>query len=130
MICSSQKEVDRLVAALEQFVDDFAPSEDMKERDEMAFKFEVVDGIYFAYLPIPGAESKHVDIEVNKKVRLDINVLVKKEESLTGSEIKYHFSYDLSQEIDLDKIQAMVSSGILKLTLPTKSPAVKKIIVS
>lgn len=78
---------------------------------------------------IPGANDKTVDITLEKNV-LSINAYV--EPLRTGDydiayaeyeEGDYQRSFRLSDEIDRDKIQAIVSEGVLRLRLPKSQEA-------
>ena len=86
---------------------------------------------------VPGANEKTVDITLEKDV-LTITAYV--EPSIPNGfdiayaeyeEGDYHRSFRLSNEIDRDKIEAVVSDGVLRLRLPKVQEAqAKKITVS
>jgi HSP20 family protein len=85
---------------------------------------------------IPGANEKTVDVTLEKNV-LSINAYI--EPSIpSGFDIAYaeyeegdyQRSFRLSNEIDRDKIEAIVSDGVLRLRLPkSQEAATKKIAV-
>jgi len=85
---------------------------------------------------VPGANENTVDITLEKNV-LTINAFI--EPAIPSGfdvvyaeyeEGDYQRSFRLSDEIDRDKIDAMVSEGVLRLRLPkSKEAKVKKITV-
>ena len=85
---------------------------------------------------VPGANDKTVDITLEKNV-LSINAYI--EPLRTGDyniayaeyeEGDYQRSFRLSDEIDQEKIEAVVSEGVLRLNLPkSKAAKTKKIAV-
>jgi HSP20 family protein len=104
----------------------FVPRADIYETDK-----EIV-----VLADVPGANEKTVDITLEKNV-LSINAYV--EAAIpSGFEIAYaeyeegdyQRSFRLSDEIDRNKIEAVVSDGVLRLRLPkSKEAAMKKIAV-
>lgn len=97
--------------------------------------YETNDDI-FVLADMPGVDEKSVDITLEKNV-LTINGYVEPDEpenySLAYAEYDvgdYQRSFTLSNEIDLEKIEATVKNGVLKLRLPKIGPAkAKKITV-
>ncbi len=85
---------------------------------------------------MPGVDENSVDITLEKNV-LTINGYVEPEEPeayrLAYAEYEvgdYQRSFTLSNEIDQDKIEAVVNNGVLNLRLPKAGPAkAKKITV-
>jgi HSP20 family protein len=78
---------------------------------------------------MPGVDENSVDITLEKNV-LSINGYVELEQpdnySLTYGEYEvgdYQRSFTLSDEIDRDKIEAIVKNGVLRLHLPKAGPA-------
>ena len=118
-----------------------APAEEMERtRSRRTFVpradiFET-DKEIFVLADIPGANEKTVDITLEKNV-LSITAFV--EPTIpSGFEVAYaeyeegdyQRSFRLSDEIDRDKIEAIVKDGVLRLNLPKSQEArVKKIAV-
>jgi HSP20 family molecular chaperone IbpA len=78
---------------------------------------------------MPGVDEKSVDITLEKNV-LTINGTVETETpdnySLSYAEYEsgdYERSFNLSNEIDREKIEATVKNGVLRLNLPKAAPA-------
>ncbi len=104
----------------------FVPRADILETDKEIF----------VLADIPGANEKTVDIMLEKNV-LSITAFV--EPTIPGEfevayaeyeEGDYQRSFRLSDEIDRDKIEAVVNSGVLRLRLPKAQEAkAKKITV-
>jgi len=104
----------------------FVPKADIYETDQ-----EII-----ILADVPGANDKTVDITLEKNV-LSINAYV--EPLRTGDydiayaeyeEGDYQRSFRLSGEIDQEKIEAVVSEGVLRLHLPKSQEAkTKKIVV-
>jgi HSP20 family molecular chaperone IbpA len=104
----------------------FVPKADIYETDQ-----EII-----ILADVPGANDKTVDITLEKNV-LSINAYV--EPLRTGGydiayaeyeEGDYQRSFRLSGEIDQEKIEAVVSEGVLRLHLPKSQEAkTKKIVV-
>jgi len=104
----------------------FVPKADIYETDQ-----EII-----ILADVPGANDKTVDITLEKNV-LSINAYV--EPLRTGDydiayaeyeEGDYQRSFRLSDEIDQEKIEAVVSEGVLRLHLPKSQEAkTKKIVV-
>lgn len=104
----------------------FVPRADIYETDK-----EIV-----VLADIPGANEKTVDITLEKNV-LSINAYI--EPAIPGGfevayaeyeEGDYQRSFRLSDEIDRDKIEAVVNDGVLRLRLPKSQEArVKKIAI-
>jgi HSP20 family protein len=104
----------------------FVPKADIYENDQ-----EII-----VLADIPGANEKTVDITLEKSV-LTINAFVEPVQT-NGFELAYaeydegdyQRSFRLSDEIDQEKIEASVKSGVLQLRLPkSKGVAAKKIAV-
>jgi HSP20 family molecular chaperone IbpA len=88
---------------------------------------------YILFAEIPGASENDVDVTIEKniltivaKVHPDIpeNYRLFYSEYGIGD---YKRSFELSSEIDQDKIEGSVKNGVLKLKLPKIQPSVKKI---
>ena len=83
---------------------------------------------------IPGVDRASLDITLDKKV-LSIDAYNSSNEnkdfSVTYSEYvpgDYHRKFRLAEEIDVDNIEAIVSNGVLELSLPKAEEAkIKKI---
>ncbi len=90
--------------------------------------FENDDAILL-YADMPGVDEKSIDIVLEKNILTIEGCVV--EESMEGYELSYmeydvgdyRRSFTLSDAIDRDKIEASVSNGVLKLTLPKAEPA-------
>jgi len=81
---------------------------------------------------MPGVDEKSVDINIEKNV-LKITGYIEPEKykdyRLTYSEYEvgdFQRAFTLSNEIDIDKIEATVKNGVLKLTLPKSEKAKPK----
>jgi HSP20 family protein len=90
--------------------------------------YEIDDAIVML-TDIPGVDENSVDITLEKNV-LSINGYVEPEQldnySLAYTEYEvgdYQRSFTLSDEIDRDKIEAIVKNGVLRLYLPKAGPA-------
>jgi HSP20 family protein len=86
------------------------------------------DGEIIVVADIPGASDKTVDITLEKNI-LSINAFIDPVRSsgytpayAEYDEGDYERSFQLSDEIDRNKIEATVSNGVLRLRLP-KAPA-------
>ena len=84
--------------------------------------YETIDDIYVV-VDVPGADENSIDITLEKNV-LTINAYVNPEniEGYTPSLVEYEVgdyerSFRLSNLVDLDKIQARVKDGVLRLQL-------------
>jgi HSP20 family protein len=85
--------------------------------------YETKDAL-FMIADMPGVDEKTVDVELEKNV-LTISGRVEdgkvKDYNLVFSEYEvgdYERTFTLSDEIDRDKIKAMVKQGVLRLELP------------
>lgn len=82
---------------------------------------------------IPGADESSIDITLEKNVlTIDAEVQAEKPQdySLTYAEYgigSFRRKFNLSNEINQDKIVAEVKDGVLKLTLPKSKKATQKI---
>ncbi len=90
--------------------------------------YETNDEI-FVVADMPGVDENSVDITLEKNV-LTINGYVESEApenySLAYAEYEvgdYQRSFTLSNQIDLDKIEAAVKHGVIRLRLPKAGPA-------
>jgi HSP20 family molecular chaperone IbpA len=90
--------------------------------------FETDDAIILL-TDMPGVDEKSVDITLEKNL-LTINGYVEVDApdnySLTYAEYEsgdYERSFNLSDEIDREKIEATVKNGVLRLHLPKAAPA-------
>jgi len=88
---------------------------------------------FYLYADIPGANESSVDISVEKNVlTIKANVEEARVEgmNLIYSEYgvgDYERSFRLSEEIDVDNIQARVKNGVLELVIPVSKPSTRKI---
>lgn len=97
--------------------------------------YETNDEI-FVVADMPGVDENSLDITLEKNV-LTINGYAESEApenySLAYAEYEvgdYQRSFTLSNQIDLDKIEATVNHGVLRLRLPKAGPAkARKIVV-
>jgi HSP20 family molecular chaperone IbpA len=90
--------------------------------------YETEDAL-FMLADMPGVDENSVDITLEKNV-LSINGYVEPAQSdnysLAYAEYgvgDYQRSFTLSDEIDRDKIEAIVQNGVLRLQLPKAGPA-------
>tara|TARA_Y100001937_G_scaffold12497_3_gene16169 strand:+ start:131216 stop:131620 length:405 start_codon:yes stop_codon:yes gene_type:complete len=88
---------------------------------------------FYLYADIPGADENSVDVSVEKNL-LTIKARVEEPAyenmNLVYSEYgvgDYERSFRLSEEIDVDQIQAKVKNGVLELVIPVSKPSTKKI---
>jgi HSP20 family protein len=110
-----------------------APTEEMertRSRRRFVPRSDIyeTDGEIVLVADVPGASDKTVDITLEKNI-LSVNAFI---EPVVSSgytlayaeydEGDYERSFQLSDEIDRDKIEATVSNGVLVLRLP-KAPA-------
>ena len=103
----------------------FVPRTDIYESDD-----EIV-----LITDMPGVDEETVDITLEKNV-LTVNGLVEPEEhegyTLTYAEYRvgdYQRSFKVSNEIDMDQIEATIKDGVLRLRFPKVSPTTRKIAV-
>ncbi len=107
-----------------------------RTRERKAFTPRVdiyeTDDTIFAVADMPGVDEKSVEITLEKGV-LTIDGYVEPEQSSKYSlgyaeyEIgDFHRRFNLSDEIDQDKIAATVKDGVLRLELPKAGPAKAK----
>jgi HSP20 family molecular chaperone IbpA len=103
----------------------FVPRTDIYENDEKVFVVAAV----------PGVDEKSIEIYVEKNI-LNISGAVQPEtmdnHALVYAEYEdgdYHRKFTLSNEIDIDHIEATVKDGVLRLFLPKVTPSTKKIAV-
>ncbi len=96
----------------------FAPPVDIVE-DEKAITL---------YADMPGVDEKHVNISLERDV-LTIEGTVEWQEPDTHQLVyreyrtgDYRRSFTLSEEIDREKIEAVMKHGVLQLTLPKAAP--------
>ncbi|MBI39793.1 MAG: heat-shock protein Hsp20 [Leptospiraceae bacterium] len=87
---------------------------------------------FYLYADIPGASENSVDVSVEKNV-LTIKAAVE-EKNIEGKLIyseygvgDYERSFRLSEDIDVENIQAKVKNGVLELVIPVSQPSTKKI---
>ena len=96
--------------------------------------YETVDAIHLV-ADIPGADEYSIDITLEKNVlTIDADVHAEKPEdySLTYAEYgigSFRRKFNLSNEIDQEKIVAEVKDGVLKLVLPKSEKVTQKITV-
>ena len=93
-----------------------------------------VDGEYRINAEIPGVKKDDIHVSIEGK-RVSISAEVKQEkevkegERLICCERSYGMtsrSFTLADEVDQGKVQAKYNNGILELTMPKKSGAVRK----
>ena len=100
----------------------YSPAVDLYRRDD---KFHL-------YADIPGASEDTVDVSVEKNI-LTIKAVAeeqKVEGNLLYSEYglgDYERSFRLSEEIDVENIEARVRNGVLELIIPVSQPSTRKI---
>ncbi|MCB1165209.1 MAG: Hsp20/alpha crystallin family protein [Leptospiraceae bacterium] len=87
---------------------------------------------FYLYADIPGAGEDSVDVSVEKNV-LTIKAQVEQprvDGKLVYAEYgvgNYERSFRLSEDIDVEGIQARVKNGVLELTIPVSKPSTRKI---
>jgi len=106
-----------------------APAEEMertRSRRRFVPRSDIyeTDGEIIVVADVPGASDKTVDITLEKNI-LSINAFVEPVRSggytlayAEYDEGDYERSFQLSDEIDREKIEATVSNGVLRLRLP------------
>ncbi|MCB1170721.1 MAG: Hsp20/alpha crystallin family protein [Leptospiraceae bacterium] len=88
---------------------------------------------FYLYADIPGAHEKSVDISVEKDI-LTIKATVE-EAPVEGMNLlyseygigDYERSFRLSDDIDVENIQAKVKNGVLELVIPLRKGMTRKI---
>ena len=90
--------------------------------------YEVAEDI-FVVADMPGVDENAIDITIEKNI-LTIDGYVEPESSDTYNLVyaeydvgDYHRRFTLSNEIDQDKIEAVVKDGVLRLRLPKSEKA-------
>jgi len=96
--------------------------------------YEMEDKV-FVVADMPGVDSNSVDIQVEKNI-LTINGQVPVDQddkhSLAYTEYEvgdFQRRFTLSNEIDINSIEAKVKDGVLRLYLPKIIPSSKKVVV-
>lgn len=77
---------------------------------------------------MPGVDENSTDIRVEKHVlsiegRVNWQMPVSHQEIYSEYEVgDYHRAFTLSEEVDADRIEAQITHGVLRLTLPKAAP--------
>ncbi|MCB1137322.1 MAG: Hsp20/alpha crystallin family protein [Leptospiraceae bacterium] len=101
----------------------YSPAVDLYRKEET----------FYLYADIPGANEKSVDISVEKDI-LTIKASVE-ESPVEGMNLlyseygvgDYERSFRLSDDIDVENIQAKVKNGVLELVIPIRKGMTRKI---
>lgn len=78
-------------------------------------------------LALPGYRKEQIDLEVDE-TQLKVFAVVEDKESANGSvfgKTPFERSFELSDDIDVEKISANLENGILRIALPKKEEAKK-----
>jgi HSP20 family molecular chaperone IbpA len=97
--------------------------------------YETADGTVYLEAELPGANRDTLDIRVEKGV---LTIAAEAEVPSPGAEFtatyrgfesgRYFRAFALSDEVDRDKIEAELSDGVLKVTLPRAASAATRTI--
>jgi HSP20 family protein len=113
--------------------DEFAPARQARVRVEVAEE----NGAYKVRADLPGVKKEDIQVTVDGDV-LSIQAETRQEkETKDGERVvyserqigKFARSFRLASEIELDKAEAKYADGVLELTLPKKTAAVKQLTV-
>lgn len=74
---------------------------------------------FLTELPLPGLDKENISIEVSGKT-LIIKTNVKTPEGFTKRYVDNSYSYYLTEAHDLNKTNAKMENGLLKITVPLK----------
>ena len=118
---------------LDDIFDDFMPTQ--RENHHMKCDIYEKDGLYTIEMDIPGYDKKDIAIE-NKDNYLTITAEKKDENNIEEKNYirrervygKYQRSFYVG-DLDVDKIKANFSDGILKVTIPKKEEIENKKII-
>ncbi|EQA36839.1 Hsp20/alpha crystallin family protein [Leptospira inadai serovar Lyme str. 10] len=87
---------------------------------------------YLLVLDLPGVKESDLEISLEKDELKIVGKtsLIETDGNLRYSEYRtgdYRRSFAISEPLDEEKISAVLSNGILKVTLPRRKPSIKKI---
>jgi len=89
---------------------------------------------YFVIADMPGVDEKGVDITLEKNVlKIEAHTTIEHPEGYTSVLVEYGIgdysrSFVLSDQVNRDKIEAIVKDGVLKLILPKAEQAKTQLI--
>ena len=110
---SFQREADRL---LNQFWNEL-PARSARSHATYPFQVHTSEDSWRLEIPLPGIDPKHVSIEV---AGTTISVRSEQDGGRNDGETRYEQTMTVPQFLDLDRISATHSHGMLELTLPIK----------
>lgn len=121
------------------FVQPMARGSVASEGASLAPRIEVVDhnGVYKVRAELPGVRKQDINVSVDGDVLSISGERVRESENKDGERIvyserhasKFSRSIRLGAEIELDRAEAKFNDGVLELTLPRKSAAVRQLTV-
>ena len=111
----------------EKIAEEKTPAEEAKpveeiERIEVRPAVDIIEGeegvcIFFE---VPGANAKSVDVEVNDGV---LYMSAKSTITRNGRPVLFKRAFQISDAVDVEKITAKTTDGVLKLVLPKSEKA-------
>ncbi len=90
------------------------------------------DDVIYLVADVPGSDENQVEVMLDKNIlTLDAQVLPERPEGYSLNYAEYGIGdfrrrFNISDEIDREKISASVKNGVLTLTMPKVGPAVSK----
>ena len=118
---TAEKAPEEKTAAATAPAEEAKPAEEI-ERMELRPAVDIIEGeegvcIFFE---VPGANAKSVDVEVNDGV---LYMSAKSTMTRNGRPILYKRAFQISDAVDIEKITAKTTDGVLKLVLPKSEKA-------
>lgn len=111
----------------EKIAEEKTPAEEAKpveeiERIEVRPAVDIIEGeegvcIFFE---VPGANAKSIDVEVNDGV---LYMSAKSTMTRNGRPVLFKRAFQISDAVDVEKITAKTTDGVLKLVLPKSEKA-------
>ena len=119
-----------MMSLFDKFVDDFFKNEELEDNQRtMAIDILEEDDKFIIEANLPGFKKKDVKISVNNNELVIEAKKDEKKEEKKGSYCRcerYHGNFrrvlSLSDEVDVDKIEAKFEDGVLALNIPKKEP--------